>query len=348
VKRGAITKARLLAELDRRSRKFLAQSPQPFVLLAPLSFRYFPGLHRKVVGGWSLTFSDGSPQRFRRDHVPPHVWSKYDDAHLRMAHVRVSGMARTISEAQEVAMERLDCLRGIWNFVLNRLVWSELTSDQDRAINKIKTGPVYTVHRPDGSSAADVWWYEIVPTKDPFSVDLSGKWQQIERVSASVRAAISETKLGPDLRKLFVRYCRALDGIDHDVTILHLWGILETLTATGSERYDTTIQRVRFCYGDEPLPWYVLELLRERRNRIAHAGMGGSDARTAALQLHRYVAALLTFAIQVSGRFTSLEEFGQFLSMPSDAAKLRNEIAMRRAALRYQGPGLHGRKLVRK
>jgi hypothetical protein len=205
------------------------------------------------------------------------------------------------------------------------------------------------MHRPDGSPAStDIWWYELFPTKDPFSVDLSRKWQHMDGRANAIRAAVTETGLGPELRKVIVRYCRALDGGDHELVLLQLWSILETLTATGGDRYDTTIQRVRFLYHDEPLIWYVLEMLRDRRNRTAHAGTGGIEARKAAVQLHRFVAELMEFAFQLSGRFKSLEEMGQFLSMARDDTKLKAEIAIRQTALRFRRDRIHGRRLVRR
>ncbi len=345
---GAITKARLLAELDRRSRRFLAQPQLPFVLVASLSCRYFPKLTRQVFDGWTMTFSDGPPKGFDRSYVPEHVWAEYGEQHLRLAHVRVSGRARTINEALDAGLERLDFVRGIWNFVLNRRVWSQFGPRENVPINQVRIGPIHTLHLPNGKPAGEVWWYELFPVKDSFSVDLSGKWQGMAEQVAAIRAAIKETTLGRELRRIMVRYCRALDGVDHEVTVLQLWSLLETLTATGGDRYDATIQRVRFLYEDEPLIWYVLEMLRDRRNGTAHSGTGGVDARKAALQLHRFVAELLTFSMQLSGKFENLEELGQFLSMARDAAKLKSEIAVRQTALKFRRDRIHGRKLVRK
>lgn len=346
---GAITKSRLLAELGRRSNRFLSQPKQSFVLVTSLSCRYFPRLTRKVFDSWSVTFSNGPPHGFDRTYVPDHVWAEYDDRHLRLAHARVSGHARTINEALDAGLERLDFVRGIWNFVLNRRVWSQHGSPENTPINQIRIGPIHTMHRPDGKPASsDVWWYELFPTRDVFSVDVSGKWQRMDEQANAIRAAVTETTLGLELRKILVRYCRALDGGDNEVTVLQLWSILETLTATGGDRYDATIERVRFLYDEEPLVWYVLEMLRERRNRMAHSGTGGIEARKAALQLHRFVAELMNFAMQLSGKFGSLEEFGRFLSMPRDVARLKSEIAGRQAALKYRHDSIHGRKLMRK
>jgi len=348
-KTGRITKARLVAELGRQSQRFLAQPRQPFVLLTTLSCRHFAELTPRRLDGWMLRFSDGCPAGFDRSQVPDHVWAQYGKEHRSLAHVRVRGGARTISEALETGLERLDCVRGIWNFVLNRRLWSQQVSHEGRPLNQVRIGPIHTIHLSNGKPAAAVWWYELCPPQDPFPTDLRDKWQRMDAQARAVRAVLKETPLGPDLRKIIVRYCRALDGGDPEVTLMHLWAILETLTATGGERYDATIARVRFLYEEEPLVWYVLEMLRERRNRTAHAGAGGIDARKAAIRLHRFVAALMTFAMQVSGKFASIEEFGEFLSMPRDAATLRQEIRVRQTALKFKGKGaIHGRKLVRK
>jgi hypothetical protein len=346
---GKLTEKRLRAELGKRSQALLAQPKQEFILVTALSCRHFAGLKKQRFDGWTLEFTNGCPTKFDRSHVPDHVWAQYDKRHHSFAHVTVRGKARTISEAMYAGLERLDFIRGCWNFMLNRLLWSQDGPHGARPINQLRVGPIHTVHLPSGKSAGEVWWYELLPTLDPFTIYTGGKWTKMDEQANAIRAAISETDLGPDLKKIIVRYCRALDGVDHEMVLLQLWGILETLTATGGDRYDATIARVQFLYDDEPLVGYALEMLRDRRNRTAHAGAGGSNPRVAAMQLHRFVAALLTFALQVSGRFRSLDEFGQFLAMPRDVRRLKQEIEVRRIALRFRDKGvLRGRRLVRK
>ncbi len=346
---GTITKPRLKAELARRSRRFLAQPKQPYVLLTGLSCTYFVGLAPRALDGWTLRFSSGCPPRFDRKHVPDYEWAKYEDWYRWLTHVRVSGRARTVHEALDAGLERLDCVRGIWNLVRNRRLWSQSTNREGRPLNKLRVGPIHTVHLPNGKPAEELWWYELSPSREPVETNLERGWQGLEMEARAIRAALTETPLGPDLRKIIVRYCRALDGGDYDLVLLQLWSILETLTATSRDGYDATIARVRFLYGDNELVRYILEMSRERRNRTAHVGAGAIDARKSAIRLHRLVTRLITFAIAVSGKFDSLKEFGQFLAMPRDVAKLEHEISVRRTALRFRRSGsIGGRRLMRR
>jgi len=349
-KAGSITGSSLKAELDQRCRTFISRPSEQFVLVASLSVEYFKGLSRRTVDGWTLTFSDGPPSGFDRSFVPQHVWTEYDKSHLQMAHVRVAGRARTIYEALDQALERLDLTRGIWNYILNRGVWSQSGPRENQPINELRIGPIHTMHRPDGTPVStDMWWYELFQFRDPFSFDATRKWRNMAERENAIRAVLRETDLGPELRKVIVRYCRALDGGDHDLVLLQLWSLLETLTGTTQGRgYDETIRRTEFLYGDEPLVHHVLESLRVRRNRLAHAGAGGSEARKTALVLHRFVGELLECALQLSGRFSNLDEMGRFLAMSRDDVSLKKEIDVRRMALKFRTSHIRGRKLARK
>ena len=191
---GPITKPRLQAEIGRRSRRFLAQPLQPFVLVASLSCRYFPQLTRKTLGGWSLAFSDGPPKGFDRSYVPGHVWAEYDDQHLQQAHVRVSGPARTIHEALDAGLERLDLFRGVWNFLLNRRVWSQVGPRENVPINQLRIGPIHTLHLPDGKPAGETWWYELLPVRDPFAFDPSRQWRGVSAQAAAIRSRTAATR----------------------------------------------------------------------------------------------------------------------------------------------------------
>ena len=140
-----------------------------------------------------------------------------------------------------------------------------------------------------------------------------------------------------EFREVFVRYARALDGIDFDSTFLKLWALLELLTVTTSARYDQTINRALFVFQEQELNRVLLEHLRDYRNATVHDAMSTDLVHDFNWQLKQYVDALIRFHIMFSGRFETWTEAGAFLDLPRDPETLKKRLAAIREALRYRG-----------
>jgi hypothetical protein len=136
------------------------------------------------------------------------------------------------------------------------------------------------------------------------------------------------------LTAYLVRYVRALDEPDLSSSFLKLWAVLEDLTATGRSTYDVTIRRASFVLLDRPYHRNVLEYLRTWRNRIVHEGASVDDAEQFINQLNTYVHTLLLFLLRRSDAFSSMEEFGMFLDLPTDAVVLRQRLRHHELAIR--------------
>ena len=343
-KRGTITAARLKSELARRCQDFRDQPRVPYVLVSSLTMRHFRGLRKKRLGKWGLSFSDGLPRRFDRSFLRQHPMSKYFRYEEGNVRLQLSGRARSINEAFETATEELDTLRGIWNLYLNQGAWPGGSVPENEPINKIRLGPLHTLHKPSGKPAAEIWWYDLFPARDPFPPAFEREWPKLERWESRVRRVLRRQPMGTELRGVLVRYARALDSRDPEVAFLQLWGILETLTGTNYLGYDETVRRAYFIYGDFELLLFTLKMLRERRNRAVHAGVAGPDSRNAAIRLHRNVADVFLRAIAAAKWCDSLEEFGRFLALPrtqpdlhSSRRELQSAIKLRERALRFHG-----------
>lgn len=347
---GVITENRLQVALLRVGRRFLARQKRPYVLLTSLSLPFVKGMTSTNFDGWRITFSKGRPSGFTQTHVPDDKMALCPAGIDFATYVRVSGLARSQGEAVEQALEVLDFLRGTWNLSLNRGQLWHGTNREERPINQIRSGPIYTLHEPSGKAYDSVWWYHHNPAREgPRHLD-GRTWTDLLHHERAIRALVRETSMGKELRPLLVRYAGTLDGLDHDLALIQLWGLLEHLTGTANsaQRSVETARRAGVFFGDDPVFAFALEKLRLRRHRLAHVGIGGIESRRAAMQLHYFVAHLLSVALKLAPKFESLEEFGAFLALPNDPVKLKRDIKLRGHALRLAAGKLKGRRLRRR
>lgn len=165
-----------------------------------------------------------------------------------------------------------------------------------------------TFHRPSGELEFEQFWYEPSLQRDTTLLKLDGQAADLLKASAKIRAKLRKHTYAVDMENAFVRYARAMDTIDYDVTIQKLWGLLEFLTETGLSSYDKTVRRTRFLYDEERFAAQVLEHLRHYRNRSVHGGYTGGNVESEVYQLKRYVDAMLRYHLVNSFQFASIAQ----------------------------------------
>jgi len=335
-KSGVLTKTKLFAQVDKDRRVFERQTPEPYVLVTSIAVRYSGALRNKRIGKWKLRFLHSLPKRFDRTFLQNIRLPISMNAGRQFTCVLIFGPARSDVEAFEGAIDALDYVRGMWNLSLNRRVWTQHVGRDTAPVNQITLGPIHTLHRPDGKPATARFWYEPNFQEQPFISSLDRQFPAIANDERFIRRMVRSALYGSELRKLLVRYCRALDS-EATLAFLHLWGVLEGLSDTVGARYDETIRRAVFLYHDPVMMKYVLELLRHRRNQTVHAGLGSVSPRDDIVRLNRYVTAMFKFALEMGRDFKSLEELGSFLSLPDEQKRLERDILLRRKALRFKG-----------
>ena len=47
-------------------------------------------------------------------------------------------------------LDALDLMRGAWNLSMNRGLWRQWASNENKPVNRVLPGPVHTLHHPDG------------------------------------------------------------------------------------------------------------------------------------------------------------------------------------------------------
>jgi hypothetical protein len=165
--------------------------------------------------------------------------------------------------------------------------------------------------------------------------DLRAKVDRAERFRRRVLGKLQRIGYRNQLTDALLRYCRALDDRDWNISFLKLWGVLELLTHAMNQA--TAVERAAFVFEDHEYQMQVLRHLRSYRNRAVHAGMSVEEIETPLYQLKYCVEALLDFHFGNGHRFSSLEEAASFLSLPTDSTALTRRAKMANLALKYMG-----------
>lgn len=272
------------------------------------------------------------------NHVEPDGYSR----------VIIHVSARTASDAVHIGLESFALLRGIW-------AHSRLNGTRRMVMgaywippSPFRLGTVHTVHWSDGRPAHDHHWIE---TEFTLSHSLGDELMGLDRIwrrEASTRTALKRCRpsLRGELEAAFIRYADACDSPSPGVAFLRLWGLLEHLTASDPNRSDRTLERAAFIFAEHHLARDILYHLREQRNRYVHADAADHPITEFAEQLRGIVDALLDVHLFLGGYMGSLQEIGEFLSLPATHESRKRRVRLLRLADRFkgEGPSAHGRK----
>ena len=323
---GKITAKTLLSALGELEKEILSAKPTDFIVVFSISLRYRPFLTSIKVDDAQIEFFQTLPKEIDRTPIrhPLHLGDLVEiPDNYSVVTVKVS--SKTIYAAYVRALTALEVLRGIWNGNINSKTDMTLRIGGTRdfkPINKIRLGPVHTVHLPDGSLATKEWWYQSRFEAGDVE-DLTNEWEIFQNNSSFFLDRYHALPYKQQATDMWIRYVNAFDHTDRDATFLQLWSLLELLTGTNGERYDETIRRTLFICEEREFHRLILEHLRDRRNAQVHQADGSSKVEQHVYQLKRYVEELLRLHHACCGRFKNMAEIGEFLSLPDNPAVLR-------------------------
>lgn len=338
---GAITPKSLEAAVRREEQTLLAMPARNFTLASHLSFTLSSPLKpTHFMGG--VTLSPHLPDRYLKARKKIQGLLPEDVSVIRgYTGVRTRVKARSVGHAFDLAINKIDLLRGVWNFAyLRPTVWAS-TSDPTAPIARLRPSRIYTLHNPTGKLATTLYWFNPDFREDRFTSLKDGDWRTMQRFLRSVQQRLPKISYRGELERAFVHYARALDSTDMEAAFLKLWSVLELLGGLGGERYETLMERAAFLFAPDAVTRYVLAHLRHQRNAIAHLGNPQSEMRPLVYQLKRFVEQMLAFHIGMGRNFDSLEEGGRFMDLSNPPTELHRSIALMERALRFR----HVRKI---
>jgi hypothetical protein len=320
----------ILAKADELAAAFFRKPFEKFVVVSSLSVANLPA---KIItiSGCSVT---AMKTRGRKWPLPSFLRDQGDispfASHVRSTSyrlVKVTTQGRSMHEAIEKGLNALNLLRGLWSLIVTRGSWAIRFGGRERKpIGVIHSGPIHTLHHPDGRLFNDeLYWYDPDYTEDQRLFEPSDQWHNIEKQRNRTLRRMATFGYRRDLEDLLIRYAVALDQPNPSVAFLQMWSILEKITDTVGSNYDETIKRTIWLFSDEDqaLVKDMLESLRYRRNKYVHSGASGQQADQAAYMIKSFVDPHLANLVHNPFKVRSLEEYGQFLSLPTDIATLK-------------------------
>jgi hypothetical protein len=333
-----IDPSKVISEADKLAADHFRKRVADYVLVSSLSVERFP-VARIRLHGCSI-----SPLKTRGVRFPiPAVLQQplcddVFDRHLKATKyqlVKVNTAGRTIHEAADKALEALNLLRGLWTLFATYKAWSmNLGGTMRGPIGVIHTGPIHTLHHPDGSVVEDIYWYDSNYVEDQKLFTPKNGWKQIEKNRRWTTSHVRQLTYWEDLAMLVVRYAAALDHDDLDVAFLQMWSVLEKITNTVGGRYDDTIRRATRIFSDRNVARETLGALRLRRNQYVHAARSGGDSDQIVYGVKHFVDPHLLILVRNDYGVQSLEEYGDCLDLTEDVEMLERQRRHLNRALR--------------
>ena len=334
-------------KLNRFATQYLKREATEYLLITTVSA---VGQMPTIVpdpGGCQLSFSAGIPAAFsetRREKLKTAEHMLHSRLPERATYACVSLVARSDHQAAEKALDAIDLQRGLWNFLLNSMTLTRITTGGiRRPVNLICLGPVHTLHFPDGRLASDVFWYEPDYVDAAKAFDITGHAEELAENAKILtnQIDVKSPEYAALIRAAFMRYSRILDDASWETAFVGLWSLLEFLTGTTRADYDRMVKRVAFLFEDHEYVRQVLGQLRDHRNKAIHSGKYPSSIEMHLHRLKQYVHQAMLFHLRFQPSFDSLADATEFLDQPIDAEANRKRMSLAELALRFRQSNGH-------
>jgi len=265
-------------------------------------------------------FSAGIPNGFTRDNLKAPFSAMNIPLYTKeWTAVTVSCYGRNAQSSGNRALDTLNYLRAIWNFSYNRWQGYSWSAPVERPKNRIRIGPVHTVHNPDGTPAGDWFYFEqpFAQSYYPGRADAYGEKElnDLARQEEFYLSPIDKLKYRGEFRSVLREYVSILDTPSSEGGFTRLWKVLEALTATEMADYDTMVTRASAVFRNTQLAHMMVNQLKHARNITTHDMKSAIDSRICFQQALRFVHALLVLHLDYAGEFASFKEVGEFLSL---------------------------------
>jgi hypothetical protein len=333
---------KLLMEADRIAAAHFRQSESPYILISSLSVNALPAKTIRV-GGCVVASLAKRGTRFPLPDVlsQPGQGAAFTE-HLNSSRyhmVKVASLGRTLHEATNNALDALNLLRGLWSLFATRGSWSMTlggSTNTRKPLGVIHTGPIHTLHTPDGRLVENLFWYDPDFSGDRPIFTGDAEWARIEKSRRAAMKRLTAHHYRHELEALLIRYAIALDQPNPSLAFLQMWSLLEKITNTVGAKYDETIRRAVWVYSknSRSIAKDVLESLRYLRNQYVHSGRAGDHCDGVAYLLKDFVEPHLIRLISNPFKVRSLEEYGELLTLPTDLATLEERRRKMQRAIR--------------
>jgi hypothetical protein len=333
--KGPLTPDLFVAALNDIRRKDGARKAEYFDVLTSVSMNP-QGLSKTTRVGTAVVrlSSTPYPKKYKDRHATV-VASRVPVAEAAPGYstVIVTVEATGARQAARRALRGLDVLRAVWCLLGNFKM--EIIGQEWKPINRVRLGPIHTVHKGDTGAASEEVWFE--PSFSSAPIFSPSDPRVFQRNVNHVLKRLKRSPYEDVLRDGLLRYVQALDEPNQSNALVKLWSALEILTLgrTSSADYSLMVRRASSVFVPEDREYneQILEHLRETRNDFVHAGTS-EDAKTSCYQLQYYFFNLMLFLL--NGKFQNLGEAHLSLDLPNDLSILQRRAQLLRAAMKFR------------
>ncbi|MGA9221928.1 MAG: hypothetical protein WBZ57_12110 [Pseudomonas graminis] len=317
--------------------KHEAKRETPYVMVTSVSLAEGFALSKittkkAVIRSWPK----GLPKKYSTRST--HEWKlKADPLPPEYCAVTVTLKSKDPMDAFIAAMNELDYVRGLHCLVLNPESEFRFGTGSSAPLNKVMLGGMHTLHDQRGKLInKQIYWYER--NYEVRSVLTVKNRLMLKKNFEFFDANMAAFKDGPAVKDAFVRYVRAFDEQDRNVTIQKAWASLESLLSPGENNADAIVRRASFLFSERSYYKQVLEHLREYRNRNVHLGYEVENLDYHCYQLQMFFKQAIFFYLRNAEFFEDLASANKFLDMPSDVSELQKLRRTVDKAILFQTP----------
>ncbi|AHL36912.1 hypothetical protein CD58_18370 [Pseudomonas brassicacearum] len=334
-RKNEFTKSSFMTGINEAVVKHCARPEETFTLVTSISTP--DGFAKKIIilrNSSIRSWPAGLPKKYlTREQLD---W-RHGDAPMPEEYcpVTVTVKSKDSMDAAHAAIYDLDYVRGVHALFVNPPSELNFGFGSHSPINKIMLGGMHTLHDSKGRLAKkDVYWYEQNYRIRP-SVRLSNTSLLIKNFNY-VEGQINIHADTLAIKDAIVRYVRAYDESDRNVTIQKTWAALESIVCPHENNAGAIVRRCSFMFADRPYYEQVLEHLREYRNRNVHSGYEIEDLDYHCYQLQQFFRQAVLFYLNNASFFSDLQEANKFLDMPSTLPELQKLKRHLEKAMKFQ------------
>lgn len=333
----------LVRHLKKAEDDYLKRPLQKFILAT--SWTASPRLKMKQLRSDKATVSYLPLSRTRLDRRPLRSLIEKLTPFLvpDMLQVQAHVKARTAIGAFELGNQAVDYARAVWNFLINKRIRFRLFSGgPQEPVNRLRPGPIHTVHTFQGKPAEELVWYELYRADQVRLFDDRALLHKLEGTAQTIRKRIRESAYSRDIEHGFVRYTRALDSLDHATAFTRLWTTIEYLADTSD--HDKLIRRIAFLTTNEERGFVevVLRHMRDVRNGVVHIDASREHGETREgmeaylYQLKVFAEWLLDFHLRTGRNHKTRAAAAELLDTPTNSEELRRLVKLYNSVLKHR------------
>ncbi|MGB6329844.1 MAG: hypothetical protein WBF48_13040 [Halarcobacter sp.] len=331
-----LTKDNFLKEINQQLIIYNKREEKTFYFLTSLSFKPF-GFKKIMLNNCLIRFVDNFPNKYKERNLFNEKWNKKEE-HTPSSYIKVIVKVKTKTDidAVKIAIDTLDLLRALLCILLNSGYTLSFPKKPRRIINVVLLGGLHTIHYESGKLACKYYWHEIdYEVVKPFSVNESKKKNTIKSFKF-LYTKLNESKFKNELIDGLLRYVRAFDEKDKNVTLIKGWNAIEGLVAKNKNNFELIPKRISFLFEEVEYNKQILEHLREYRNTSVHKGESITDVDIHCHKIQEYFKHLIIYYLN-NTHFSTIEEANNFLDLPVKEEELLKKRDLINKALKFRG-----------